>query len=112
MAIDKLTDIACRLRVISTSLIAIAGFIALGMVIDRISLHFSGGGGSASSGLFGDSCPGAPEVPYIRAAQCGGHTSCDWNAHAPGLGRLPTDAAQWASLCKEAQTSHIPFPGD
>jgi hypothetical protein len=98
----KLTDIAVRLRVISTSLLAIFGFVSLGLVIGfavgyRISPATTKLKNEPLSSADREQkwCDSTHEVPYIPADQCAGGSSCDRAFLLTGNDR-PKD---WASFC-------------
>src|SRR5690242_20535520 len=99
-----LTDIAVRLRVISTSLLSILGFISLGVLIglwfgsrSSPSRRILGTGNtptSSSTTPHQEWCDAAHKVPYISAARCGGGTSCDRAFYM--MGKYPAD---WNAFC-------------
>ena len=99
-----LTEIAVRLRIISTSLLSILGFISLGVLIGFwLGSRSSAGGrtpgtrnGPSSSSAVSDHkwCDAAHSVPYIPADRCGGGASCD-RAFLM-MGKYPAD---WNAFC-------------
>jgi hypothetical protein len=107
-----LTDIAVRLRIISTSLLSILGFIALGLLIglwlgSRTSrgAHVLGANDQPSS----STVPGqkwrdaSHTVPYIPAEQCAGGSSCDRAFFLIGDSRPKDWNAFWANIVKQLQ---------
>jgi hypothetical protein len=99
----RLTDIAVRLRVISTSLISILGFISLGVLLGLALAYRTAARGPAPRTVDDSSsrvpanlkwCDPDHKVPYIPAERCGGISSCD-AASAP-FGPHPLD---WKTLC-------------
>ena len=103
-----LTEIAVRLRVISTSMLAILGFISLGLVLG----FWAGSRGSPSgresetrasaSALPGQQwCDPGHTVPFIPASECGGDSSCE----RAGFPLLPDERARinWPALCRKFQ---------
>jgi hypothetical protein len=108
----KLTEIAVRLRVISTSLLAILGFISLGLVVGFWlgSRHFAGqriGSESGSARHAANAtdppaiqkwCDASHRVPLIPANQCGGGDSCDRAFLMAG--NYPKD---WNAFCAQIQ---------
>jgi hypothetical protein len=98
----RLTEIAVRLRVITTSLLAILGFIALGILIG----FWLGSHGSSSAPAQNQAtaeaaavpnqkwCDSAHRVPYIPASQCAGGSSCDRAFFMSG--KYPSD---WNAFC-------------
>jgi hypothetical protein len=99
-----LTEIAVRLRIISTSLLSILGFISLGVLIGFwLGSRSSAGGRTLGTGNAPSSssavpdqkwCDAAHSVPYITADRCGGGTSCD-RAFLM-MGKYPAD---WNAFC-------------
>jgi hypothetical protein len=96
--LKTLTEIAVRLRVISTSLLSILGFICLGLVIGWWlgSRNFAGPRivGTADPPSTQKWCDATHRVPYIPASQCGGGSSCDRAFFM--MGKYPPD---WNAFC-------------
>jgi hypothetical protein len=102
----RLTELAVRLRVISTSLLSILGFISLGVLVGLWLGYRTPAVGPAPRTADEPSsripanlkwCDPTHTVPYISAAACGGGSSCerasmsfgedhtDWNAFCANL---------------------------
>jgi hypothetical protein len=99
----RLTELAVRLRVISTSLLSILGFISLGVLVGLWLGYRTPAVGPAPRTADEPSsripanlkwCDPDHKVPYIPAERCGGVSSCD-AASAP-FGPHPLD---WKTLC-------------
>jgi hypothetical protein len=98
----KLTEIAVRLRVISSSLLSILGFISLGLVIGFWfgSHHPTGQPTLTASDPPATQkwCDASHRVPLIPADQCGGGDSCDRAFLMAG--NYPKD---WNAFCAQIQ---------
>jgi hypothetical protein len=99
-----LTEIAVRLRIISTRLLSILGFISLGVLIGFwLGFRSSAGGRTLGTGNATSSSSPVPDqkwcdapiaCPYIPADRCGGGTSCE-RAFLM-MGKYPPD---WNAFC-------------
>ena len=93
-----LTDIAVRLRVISTSILGIFGAIAIGILIGLWYSHTAMAPAQIAANDVPNRkwCDALHTVPYISASACGGESSCDRAFSGFGVD-AKTDWPKWCA---------------